>query len=157
VAQIERHRTLTGVDPDEVRALVAPRRVQLERREACVVAARTLHLDHAGAEVGEETGAVGPGEDAREIDDRDALEEVGARHNATIGNRRRDRKAGRGVPLVRGGERVVYSGGVGAHHGERVRAATSWHPPHTATVLSAAGLWLLAACLIGASGWLAAL
>jgi hypothetical protein len=37
------------------------------------------------------------------------------------------------------------------------RAVTSWAPPGTGPVVTAVGVWLLAACLAGASGWLSGL
>src|SRR5205085_12079223 len=39
--------------------------------------ARVLHLDHVGAEIGEERTAPGAGDDAREIDHTDAVEREG--------------------------------------------------------------------------------
>jgi len=38
-----------------------------------------------------------------------------------------------------------------------VSSAASWSPPGARPVLSALAIWLLAACLLGASGWLSAL
>jgi len=37
------------------------------------------------------------------------------------------------------------------------RGVVSWAPPGTGSVVTAVGVWLLAACLVGASGWLSAL
>ena len=75
----------------------------------------------------------------------------------TIGNRRRHRKGGRRrgpwqVAPARGIRR-----GVRPRDGERIGPVAPWPPPGTRPVLALAGVWLLAAGLIGASGWLSAL
>jgi hypothetical protein len=81
--EIEPHALLADIDPREIRALIVAARVELEVALAHVVAApRTLDLDHAGAEVGEEARAVGPGEHAREVED----EEIGKR-SGRVGHR----------------------------------------------------------------------
>ena len=73
--EIEAHALLARVHPREVRALVVAARLELMRAPAHLVAlARTLHLDDAGAEVGEEARAIGTGEDAGEIEDDQAVE-----------------------------------------------------------------------------------
>ncbi len=54
VAEVQRDRLLAPVEPDEVRGQFAEHRVVVVAGE--VTAARVLHLDGAGAEVGEGTG-----------------------------------------------------------------------------------------------------
>ena len=51
-------------------ALIRPR----PKRAQVVAAAGPLELDHVGAEVAHQRGAVRPRDDAREIEDADALE-----------------------------------------------------------------------------------
>jgi hypothetical protein len=60
VGEVERHRALVAVQPQEVRALaVAPRR---SPRAGVVAAVRALDLDHIRAEIAEQHRSVGPGE-----------------------------------------------------------------------------------------------
>ena len=72
-----------------------------------LVAAERLDLDHVGAEVGQELGAVGRGEEAAEVEDPHAVERVGERGAARAGPRRRTAKRGQQLveALVVGADR----------------------------------------------------
>ena len=77
--QVEGERALAPVGGQVIGGLggVGPRFVLQEGRPpgAGVVApARPFHLDHRGAQIGEDLAAPRPGEDAREIEDDDAVE-----------------------------------------------------------------------------------
>ena len=75
VLEIQRHAFLVPVDAQEIRALALGKR---RPPRACIVAgARPLNLDHASAHVGELHRAIGPCEDATEIQDSDTLEGAG--------------------------------------------------------------------------------
>jgi hypothetical protein len=71
VLEVEGDRLLAAVRPDEVRGqsvdggVVGPREV---------TAVRALHLDHAGAEIGELTGGEGRGDRLFNGDDGDGVE-----------------------------------------------------------------------------------
>jgi hypothetical protein len=73
-----------------------------------VARARALDLDHVGAEVGEQLGGPGTGEDAREIEDAEVRERGG--HDEKIGTGTRD--GGRVVDeaLMDGGYHVTAAG-----------------------------------------------
>jgi len=73
--EIEADALLAHVDPREVRALIVAARVELEMALAHVVAAAlALDLDHARAEIGQETRAIRPGEHAGEVEDDEICE-----------------------------------------------------------------------------------
>jgi hypothetical protein len=67
VLQVERDGSLVAVDAEEVRRLAVAHRWH---PGPGVVAARTLHLDHLGAEVREQHGGVRSGQDAGEVGDQ---------------------------------------------------------------------------------------
>src|SRR4029453_14701349 len=76
--EVQRHALLAHVHPRVVRALVVAPFLQLQMRPAHLVAlARPLDLEDARAEVGEKARTVRPGEDAREVEDDEAIEEAG--------------------------------------------------------------------------------
>ena len=76
MCQIDRHAALAGVDPDEVGGLIGARLVHLDVAPSRLVPfARSLHLDHARAQVGEQARAVRTGQHAREIENGEAGEE----------------------------------------------------------------------------------
>ncbi len=86
-SEVEAEAFLADIDPREVAALVVAPRLELEVALAHVVAAAgALDLDDARAEVGQETGAVRPGEDTCEVEDHEVREgsgEVGHRRSIT--------------------------------------------------------------------------
>jgi hypothetical protein len=70
---VDAHAFLAGVHAGEVGALVAAPVLELKIVVAhLVAAARTLDLDHAGAEVAEQARAVRPRQDAGQVQDGDA-------------------------------------------------------------------------------------
>src|SRR5262249_35997202 len=101
--QVDGHALLARVHPDEVRALIASPRLDLEIVAPLIVAfPRALDLGHARPEVGEQAGTVRSGQHAGEIEDNDA----GQRE---IGHSRRFyQPAGPGAP----GAAEAYPAGV---------------------------------------------
>jgi hypothetical protein len=74
--EVEREARLARVDPDEVRGLVSPSRFHLGVAAPRVVAfARALDLDHARAQVGEQSRAIRTGQHTREIENGEAGEQ----------------------------------------------------------------------------------
>jgi hypothetical protein len=70
--QVQHKAALAAVDRGEVGALpVRPER----RPEAVFIAARAFPLDHVGAEIGQQLGTVGTGQNAAEIDHPDAIQD----------------------------------------------------------------------------------
>ena len=86
IREIDADALLPGVHAREVRALIVPPRLDLVRAAAHLVAlARTLHLDDARAEIGEQPRAVRAGEDAGEIEDDQAVErQISGGHRRSI-------------------------------------------------------------------------
>jgi hypothetical protein len=119
VAEVEGQAQLPRVEADEVGALVGAAGLELLRRLTDVVAAAgSLDLDHASPQVGQEPRAVGPGQDAREVQHAHAVEGAGgggahgcrhsphpaprcqpARPDTRAARCRASRKPGPGVPL----------------------------------------------------------
>src|SRR5216683_1300174 len=89
VAQVDRHALLARVDADEVGGLVGAPRLDLEVVLAHVVAvAGPLDLDDPRAQVREQAGAVGAGQDAGEIEDHEVGEGPGGvAHRPSIARR----------------------------------------------------------------------
>ncbi len=71
--QIERERALAAVGAEEEAALAREARRKLAQH----VALRRFDLDHRGAEIRKERAAIGAGEIAAQIKDRDAVERTG--------------------------------------------------------------------------------
>lgn len=74
LAQVERDRALAPVDAEEVGGLVVSHR---RPPGAGVVTGPALDLDHVGAQVGQEHGGVGAGQDAGEVRDQEAGQRPG--------------------------------------------------------------------------------
>jgi hypothetical protein len=74
-AQVDRHALLARVDAREVGGLVLAPGLDLVRVAPHLVALdRSLDLDHARPQVGEQARAVGAGQDAGEVDDHEAVQ-----------------------------------------------------------------------------------
>ena len=81
---VDRHRALVAVRAEVVRGVAVSRAVGSRRNggpqprvsspPGCAGARRPLDLDHVGAEVGQGLRAPGAGEDARQVEDADAVE-----------------------------------------------------------------------------------
>ena len=93
VLEVERDRALVAVDAEVVGRDAVP-----DRRHpgAGVVAARALHLDHLGAEVGQQHRRVRPGEDPGEVGDQQAAQ----RAARTLGRRAVRSQLGRAGALL---------------------------------------------------------
>src|SRR5262249_61246620 len=89
---------LAGVDPGKVAALVAASRLELHVVAPHLVAlAPALDLDHARAEIAQETRAVGSGQDAGQIQDGDADQrQLFGLHGSSSGIVRAARSSGQG-------------------------------------------------------------
>ena len=68
---VERDAFLVAIEREERHRHAVRRRIAVP---SLVAAARRLHLDHLGAEVGQDRGAERPGEEARQVEDADAGE-----------------------------------------------------------------------------------
>ena len=102
--EVERDAPLAPVDREEIGGLAS--HVGRAPRARLVTVARSLDLDHVGAEVGEQHRAVRPREDAREVEHADAVER---RHPRIV--RRCARRPGRAArALPRGREPAAPSG-----------------------------------------------
>src|SRR5262249_5509975 len=98
--EIERDAALADVDPHEIRRLVLAPGLELRVAAASVIAFAPFDLDDVGAEIGEQTRAVGTGEDPGEVEHGEA------------GQRTVDRRHGRLVytrcgPSLRRSRRVL--------------------------------------------------
>ena len=94
--EIDADALLAGIDSGEIAALVAAAGLELQIVAAHLVAlAGPLDLDHAGAQVAEQPGAVGSGQDAGQIQDGDADQrQIVGLHESSSGIVRGRRSAG---------------------------------------------------------------
>ncbi len=79
--QVDGDRALVAVDRGEAQAHAVLAGAQVAH---VVAATGPLHLDDVGAEIGQHHGAVGTGDDAREIEDADALEHHGRSRKPSV-------------------------------------------------------------------------
>jgi len=79
VLEVDGDAFLVAIDAEEVRALAFEER--RTPRARVVALPRLLDLDHACAHIGQQHRAIGTGEDAREVEDCDAVE---WRHNGQM-------------------------------------------------------------------------